>query len=627
MLNAQTKNRVKILLRFCGLHCDHVKRSAAGQKPFSIVKAKLVDVDGNYCGFEQYVWGDSEHERTKQAQLIMQKFQEGHVFVFSEINNLRGVKPEREFFTVNQVIKNVPPNKKDSKPSFVASPVLKGSKHELMVPTHAISKLQLADLGKMESGRIVDMTAILLEVIPGKTPGPEATLMLSDNVDWKFKCNIWNQLPEHVKYEDIVAMVGKIVCVQQVYVGIDPTTNKVKEFTAGPQTTFCSIPSGNEHPRVKHLESMQAEVLTSTQSAANVKEYVGNDPVDHSQGEAIEISIAMLALLSDPKYETEEQLFQLPIVTSELSSNISSRDDLLTKDGSRLFFPVEIRDHSGTLEVRMSEKVALILTQLETQDKFIEAWENSELKFMRGAVRILRQSSSKQASQSTQESKPQYINMIAVAAEPRLCFASRPCTAFTLNRNGANVMPATLNKLRFNSLNSFEIIGDNGEIIQATHVLLFLQCDSKGKAIETVKHNEGFAVKHKNVICMGGPEPYATSIDTFTVTNLAKVQEYQLSKQRPYLCLITSATVDSGDNLKELFISEMWTPEQISISDAQAAAYFRAEYQSSMRSFAKTPKKRRADMSPDDIKFLFTPNKENPKVGMESQSTQPDATQ
>jgi hypothetical protein len=178
-----------------------------------------------------------------------------------------------------------------------------------------------------------------------------------------------------------------------------------------------------------------------------------------------------------------------------------------------------------------------------------------------------------------------------------------------------------------NSLNSFEIFGDNGEIIQATQVLLFLQCDADRKAIETVKHNEGFAVKHKNVICMGGPEPYATSIDTFTVTNLAKVQEYQLSKQRPYLCLITSATVDSGDNLKELFISEMWTPEQISISDAQAAAYFRAEYQSSMKSFTKTVRKRRAEMSPDDIRILFTPDKEHPRLSLDSQTTQSDATQ
>ncbi len=128
--------------------------------------------------------------------------------------------------------------------------------------------------------------------------------------------------------------------------------------------------------------------------------------------------------------------------------------------------------------------------------------------------------------------------MLAVAAEPRFCFGTRTSTAFALHKNGPNIMPASLQRLRVNSLNAFEITSESGEGFHAHHVLLLLMSPPSRSACSSETHNEiGFAIRQRGIICMADADPHQTSIETFTGTSVAKVQDYMISSRKNLVCV------------------------------------------------------------------------------------------
>ena len=609
-LSLSTGPKLQLLLRVASIRCDHVKPPNE-KKPFSVVKAKMVDSFGEYCGFEQHCWG-SEEKRIKDCRALMERYAPGLVFQFSNIKLVRPANTSNEFYSVMQVIKAAT-GLTGMINNLTVKPVLSGTEEEKSVATLAISRMSLSDLAKMEGGRIVDITAIVLDVTQmSKKPGPDFSIMVADDTDMKYKCNVW----EANKAIDYKACIGAITSINDLYVGKHVKANQLKEFSASPHTNFIILPATYPSPRVVKLEALREEIMKNEQTTANVVEYTRAEAVDHSIGEAIEIDIAMLSLLSNPNYTCQESVFQLPIVTIEMSCNMTEKDNLFTKDGTRLFPSLTLRDHTGSMDVRCTEKVALMMSQQEDGEKFAEAFEAGDLKFSRGAVRILRQIQKPDDAES-QGSKTVYVNMLIVAAERRFCFGSKVNHSLALHKSGPNVMLASLQQLRMNTMNEFVITNEKGEEILATHVLVLLKIPNSRNACLTEQHNDGHRIRHKGVICVAGEEPFPTSIETFTVTSLARVQDYMISKVKPSLCLVTSATVDHEHKILELFISEVYTMDQYSIEETQALRLFRHEMSTAMLSHLKSSKKRRNELSPEDYDILFTPTQSNPQKSLD----------
>jgi hypothetical protein len=324
----------------------------------------------------------------------------------------------------------------------------------------------------------------------------------------------------------------------------------------------------------------------------------------------------MLCLLTDANATSEQCLFQLPIATIELSPNMSSTDEILTKDGSRLFPTVTLRDHSGSIDVRMTEKMALKMSGQDSKDSFVSAFQEGDIKFLRGGIRILRQVQ-KPTGQDSQEQKHVYVNMMVVAGEPSFCFAIRSNAIFPLHTAGSNIMAASLKTLSLNGMNQFVIHSGSEQQFIANSVLLLLKSPNKTSACSTEARGGDFAIRHQEIICMAEPEPYASKVNTFTITSLAKVQDYQISRNKPCLCMVTSALVDDNDAITTLFIGEVWTTEQFGIDESQAVNLFRREMKACMNTDLKGTRKRGKQLSTEDYNILFTPSPQNPKVNLD----------
>ena len=207
MLNHKTGPKLKILLRVSGLRCDHVTQKPPG-KAFTVVKAKLIDMNGEYCGFEQHIWGEESH-RLKQAKAVMLHYANGHVFEFSSMKSVRVANEKHEFYSQMQVIKAVT-DIKGVVNCLTAIPVLKGASEERSLPMIAISRTSLADLVWMHQGRTVDVTCIVLEVMKlSRKPGPDYSIMLAEDADVKYKCNVWQADPE-VDYQSAAGCIATV---------------------------------------------------------------------------------------------------------------------------------------------------------------------------------------------------------------------------------------------------------------------------------------------------------------------------------------------------------------------------------------------------------------------------------
>ncbi len=79
VLNARTAPTLELVLQVFGIHYQDINRTAAAKEAFGWIKAKLIDADGHYGGFEAFVWEEKEDIRKEAGQKIMEQFKEGNV--------------------------------------------------------------------------------------------------------------------------------------------------------------------------------------------------------------------------------------------------------------------------------------------------------------------------------------------------------------------------------------------------------------------------------------------------------------------------------------------------------------------------------------------------------------------
>ena len=79
--------------------------------------------------------------------------------------------------------------------------------------------------------------------------------------------------------------------------------------------------------------------------------------------------------LEDP---TNSGLLQVCCVVVDLPN-----DKPVTKDGTRLFFPTMVRDHTGSVQMAITEAAALAMApECANKDEFLAAWEDKSLQLV-----------------------------------------------------------------------------------------------------------------------------------------------------------------------------------------------------------------------------------------------------
>lgn len=99
-------------------------------------------------------------------------------------------------------------------------------------------------------------------------------------------------------------------------------------------------------------------------------------------------AIAAKALESETDFEhipRTRTLYQLCFATADLPVEMP-----LTKDKSRIFFGTVVRDHTGSVQMGITEAAALGMAQnCSTKDEFIDAWKRKSLTFLPSNIRFL----------------------------------------------------------------------------------------------------------------------------------------------------------------------------------------------------------------------------------------------
>ena len=598
-LNSKTGANLSIAVRI--LHGrSQVHTNPKTNKKWSVFACKLVDVQGNYCGFEAKAFGADDSQK-KAVDGFEKKFADGLAFRVSRIKSVKSANPQWDFFSVMQIIDYEA--KKDGA-SVVLTPILAGSAEDKSLPLSIESKILLKDLESLQDTRTVDICAVLKSCTPPTKASDKAPiweLSLADESGVSVSLTWWSSTPKPATF-DMETAIGKAIHFFGVRAARRGDAEELRPLASTDKTLCVLVVAEKACARGKKLVLMAPEIASKATVCITVA--AAYNAQDHSLGDAIESTLSNLSLLDNPNITITDPLFQIRSVSLDLSTRVVAKSDLYVKDGSRLFIPVVAQDATGSIECRITEKAALMLTGLEDSAAVEEGYANGSLSFQRAVIRVLR-------SSSDADSGLNYVNFVVVAAVPVVAGPWR-MPHMMVTKIGTNVVATTLDKLAYTTLGSFQINVGNGKTITADKVLLLLRGSDKPK---TLLREGAVSIENLNVIDAAGDDKTVTTISTMTIAPASALVAYSLMKTSIKVCLATQAVPVEGSNaIKSLVIASVWSPDELNVDATTAKALFAAEIKSSMDYCCGSKAlKRKADISLSDASMLFTPSPKNLK--------------
>ena len=610
-LNAKTGPNLSINVRF--LHCQ-VRTVAPKKNPlrsWSCFSAKLIDADGDYCGFEAKAFG-TEEDQKKAMHAFKERFADGLAFTLSNIKMVKSANATWDFYSVMQVVDY---QVKAKVPTVKLTPILKSSIDDKALPHFIETRLRLSDLQSLQDGRTVDLCAVLKSCIAPTKPSPTSPLWeltLADESGHSIAMTWW---PNSPKPSFILSeAVGQPLCFFNVWAARREETQDLKPLSSTERTTCCIICKDAAGERGTTMLTNASSIAESDTPCLTVAANYSSH--DYTLGEAIETTVGNLTLLENSRHLSSiDAMFQVRAATVNLSTRVAVKEDLYVKDGSRLFVPIVIHDATGSIECRLAEKPALALSGCESCDAMEAAFEDGSLGFSRGVLRVFLSTS------ETHESEG-YVNLVVVAALPIVAGPWR-LPVLMVGKIGTNIVATTLSKLQYTTLGSFQIDMENGKFVLADSVLLLLRGSAAPK---TVSRDGALAIENMNVIDAAGDDKTATDIKTSTVAPASALVAYSLARTSLKVCLASAAVPIAGTNdIQELIIANVWSPDHLNVDISTAKALFLAEVNSTREYFLRCRGlKRKADVSDIERSQLFTPSPKNPKFPFSPDGNSPD---
>ena len=184
-------------------------------------------------------------------------------------------------------------------------------------------------------------------------------------------------------------------------------------------------------------------------------------------------------------------------------------DKPVTKDGTRLFFPTMVRDHTGSVQMAITEAAALAMApECANKEEFIAAWENKSLQFVPSNVRFCRRTRTVGNSMPETDGGPRvYTELIAAAATPTdltvaPTLAAKDVLGFlrSTGRTAGPVVPAFLENVHNCTMNGLAIKNGNDEIFPVNKVLVLVKGQKGKKSTVAPTEGDGRRMLTKDVI-------------------------------------------------------------------------------------------------------------------------------
>ena len=399
--------------------------------------------------------------------------------------------------------------------------ILKGSPEEKELALTTLPPATLAEISALKEIRFVDFMGIIRSVSetrPGGGKGVRDVVLLDgskkegSDLLASPSLTVWGQeLCEKLEGD----MVGRVVCVYnaKAFVAGDELKLNTTDQT---QFEFPEDIPEFRPPRLQNLIERSAAILTEADGAGVdtlTTSFVpsGFVPID-TEGLADHTVCAWAAKgLEDP---TNSGLLQVCCVVVDLPN-----DKPVTKDGTRLFFPTMVRDHTGSVQMAITEAAALAMApECANKDEFLAAWENKSLQLVPVNLRFCRRTRTVGNTMPESDGGPRvYTELIAAAATPTdLTSPPSPATKDVLGylrstgRTAGPVVPALLENVHNCTMNGLAVKHANGEIIPVNKVLVLVK-GRKGKKSSVVPtEGNGRRMLTKDVISPYWDEEKAT---------------------------------------------------------------------------------------------------------------------
>ena len=303
---------------------------------------------------------------------------------------------------------------------------------------------------------------------------------------------------------------------------------------------------------------------TSSFAIRKVEEWVSRD---FSQEHATETMCALFAPLATTKLTgddaldaAEETLWQMNWVRVE---EPAAGSNIRTNDGKRIWFPVTVRDCTGTLTLYIQENAALKLSGIKDADQFEDAFKAGKVWFPQMAsVKIVRRvkpaSAAQPASQLTQNTDKHSSGQVDVLIVDAACqnLAESPTEASArllplLNADNPTsdvVLPAALHMLRKSAhytLAVESIVPDIPESLKASFVdvpsatTIFRPCSQVLALVESSEASKlqeagggGYKIITDNVKDLLHDSPDAPPVQLSSFCLLDNLQDFKLDPPR-----------------------------------------------------------------------------------------------
>ena len=395
----------------------------------------------------------------------------------------------------------------------------------------AISKdlepqMTISDFTGMSTSQVVDFHAFVMAV------GPTATRKDKDVVEVTLADAKKVTLPLTF-WQDMIAemptgMHHKVIYGFGAYL--------VKETTGGlhlsPRKSTRWVISEGTLPLAKALLNSGIAAVKVTDDGVTQLSRRGDR--DFKSCPAIEACIADMELSTSLKNDISDQLFELPSTLIILED----ADNVLTKDGLRIYAMCSISDYSGTTTAMLLQEPALSITKAISKTQFVELANIGALTFSRSRIRVRRA-----------PGKAGGPKLTIVCGVPRL--VEVPPT-LSVAANDERLIPARLSTVKRSPSGKLAVTIDGKELL-ATGILAMVTATQEA---DTVQRDDTFAIKNFVKDAMNLHVPGNESDDkiyhAFTTAPISRLNRYAMEPQQTALIHVTNITHEG------LIVADMW---------------------------------------------------------------------
>ena len=478
----------------------------------TVFTVTLVTKSGRYTVGEDVLFGDKKQREAKLAE-AKKKWCHNSTWTFTNMT----VKKKQDKFhgCPHGWILNL--GAKGLKATPLKGPTANALPKEVEPPQTTF------DLKDLSASQVVDFHAFVLQIKPSEKRKNKdiVEVVLADGAKVTLPFNFWEEsidtIPKQAEKQILYAFGAYLVKEESGGIHLAPRKDTRFEVASG------NLPKAKEilTSGIKDVQADDKDITSlSKQSLRNFHD-----------AEAVPACIKDMHDAMDLKEDKTERIFEV----SSAMLTLGDPDQLLTKDGDRIYTNVTVSDFSASVAAILLQEPALILSNTTSKEQFVEQAAQGHLAFARGHLRLRRA-----------PGKDEIPKLTVVCALQRL-FEVPSITEVTAH--DARIVPVNLSVISTSTSGKLSL-DINGTKVLAAGALAVVKAIQDADTIQT---ENGFGiVNHVKDAAAIEEDSNNKVYHAVTSAVLARLHRYALSPPAVALVHITNIIGD------EFVVADVW---------------------------------------------------------------------